>query len=582
VPLQTLTNPNQWRAYLQSRRSDVVWEGDGTESSVALKSGLGGYAFFVNGKSDGTAIGDAGTQIMLGPLGAILNPSARRALVIGLGTGSTAGWLGAAPSMDRVDVVEIEPLILDVARACASVNHNVLQNPKVHITIGDARELLLVTPEHYDIVVSEPSNPFRSGIASLFTREYYKASIDRLTPDGLFLQWVQSYEVDARTLHTVYATMGAVFPYVETWSTAVGDMVLVGAKHPIRYNAAALNARISQEPFRSALRSSWYATNLNGLFAHYVAGDALTRAVAAPDVERNEDDRNIVEFGFARALAHNDRPILLEIRELARRMGASEPAVEGARLDRSSLWTELVDFYAATGFGADIPPAGSPGEQARQTAVLDLYLRNNIAAAREHWKEQTEGPRNPVELAMLAVLKADEKSDDALRYIDMIRNYEPAEADAILALLLANQGHDEAAAKALESALMQMTTDPWPLTIVKDRTITMAAALGAKSPELARRMIKALQPQFAAGWNPDEHRMTSLLLSRQAGFAENCRAQVAALEPYPPWELTALTLRRNCYAMTNDSRLRIAERDLATFRASESQPFSAGTLVMAH
>jgi spermidine synthase len=582
VPVATLTSPNRWRAHMQGVRHNIVWEGDGTESSVALTTTTGGYAFLVNGKSDGAAIGDAGTQVMLGALGPILNPSARRALVIGLGSGSTAGWLGAVPTIDRVDAVEIEPLILEVARASAPVNRDVLRNPKVHVTIGDARELLLLTPDRYDIIASEPSNPFRSGVASLFTRDYYQAASDRLTPDGLFLQWVQSYEVDAHTLYTVYATMGSVFPHVETWETTVGDLVLVGAKHPIHYDAAALSARIAQEPLRTALRATWYATSLDGLFAHYVAGDALTRAVATPDVERNEDDRNVVEFGFARAVGHNDRPILWEIREAARRLGVSEPPVTGATLDRSRLRTELVGFYAATGFGADISPAGAPTERARQTAILDFYYRNNWQAARDVWKQQTDGPRSPVELTMAAALAADAGTDDALAFIDQIRSYEPAEADAVLAMLRSKQGRDEETARAIESALAQMATDPWPLSIIKDRTITLAGTFGSRTPELAGRMITALKTPFAAGLLPDRRLMTSLLLSRQAGWAEHCGAAVGALEPHPPWEGTALLLRRDCYAATGDPRLRNAERDLATFNAAESQPFAVGVVAMAH
>ncbi len=581
VPLGALTTANRWRALLQSVRHDVVWEGDGTESSVALARTVGGYSLLVNGKSDGNAIIDAGTQVMLGALGPILNPGARRALVIGLGTGSTAGWLGAVPSVDHVDVIEIEPLILQVATACAAVNRDVMHNPKVHVTIGDARELLLSTPEQYDIIASEPSNPFRSGVASLFTREYYEASLNRLSSDGLFLQWVQAYEVDAHTLHTVYATMGSVFPYVESWQTGGSDLVLVGARHPIRYDAATLSARIAQEPFRSALRASWYATTLNGFFAHYVAGDRLTRAITASNIERNEDDRNVVEFGFARAVGHGDRPIMLEVRDFARQLGASLPIVEGAILDPSVLRTELVGFYAATGFGNDITPAGSPSERARQTAIEDFFVRDNSEAAREGWKSQTDGPRNPVETAMIALLRAEAGSDDALPFIEAIRSYEPAEADAILGLLRATQGQNDAAVVAIEAALAKMTTDPWPLRIVKDRTITLAGTFGARSPELARRMIAGLKTPFAAGLRTDRHLMTSLLLSRQAGFAEHCGAPVSALEPFPPWEKTALTLRRDCYAATNDPRVRIAEQDLATFDAAESQPFSGDTVAMA-
>ena len=144
LTLASIATPNQLRSWARDRQRAVVWEGDGTESSVALNRDASGYAFVVNGKSDGSAVADGPTQVMLGLLGAILNPSSQRSLVIGLGTGSTAGWLGAVPAMQRVDVVELEPLVLDVARDCALVNQDVLNNPKVRVVIGDAREFLLL------------------------------------------------------------------------------------------------------------------------------------------------------------------------------------------------------------------------------------------------------------------------------------------------------------------------------------------------------------------------------------------------------------------------------------------------------
>ena len=147
---------NSLRDWINSRRRSVTWATDGVESSVALERG-NGFAFIVNGKVDGNARLDAGTQVMGGLVGAILHLQPRRALVIGLGTGSTAGWLAAIPAMERVDVVELEPAILEVARASAPVNQNVLTNPKVHVFIGDAREVLLTTWQRYDIIFSGSS-----------------------------------------------------------------------------------------------------------------------------------------------------------------------------------------------------------------------------------------------------------------------------------------------------------------------------------------------------------------------------------------------------------------------------------------
>ena len=114
---------------------------------------------------------------------------------------------------------------------------SVLRNLKIHLTIGDARETLLTGREGYDLIASEPSNPYRAGVASLFTREYYAAARERLTDDGLFLQWVQLYEIDARTLGTVYATIASVFPHVEAWEAGGGDLVLVAAKKNLSYRS---------------------------------------------------------------------------------------------------------------------------------------------------------------------------------------------------------------------------------------------------------------------------------------------------------------------------------------------------------
>jgi spermidine synthase len=162
-------SPNTVRDWLAGRRRDLAWQEDGVESTVALRKASDGYAFVISGKVDGSSRGDAATQVMGGLIGAAVHPNPRRALVIGLGTGSTAGWLAAVPSIERVDVVELEPAILRVARDCALVNGDVLHNPKVRVDIGDAREWLVTSREKYDLIFSEPSNPYRAGISSLFT-----------------------------------------------------------------------------------------------------------------------------------------------------------------------------------------------------------------------------------------------------------------------------------------------------------------------------------------------------------------------------------------------------------------------------
>src|SRR5262249_53020876 len=192
---------NELKTWLNASRRNIIWEADGRESSVAISTDRG-IGFVVNGKADGNAANDAGTQIMLGVLGALLHPQPREGLVIGLGTGESAGWLAHQPAMEAVHVVEIEPAIARVANACAALNHDVLRQPEVSITYNDAREALLTSRSVYDVIASEPSNPYRSGVSSLYTREFYQAVRRRLKPDGIFLQWLQGYEIDVSALQT--------------------------------------------------------------------------------------------------------------------------------------------------------------------------------------------------------------------------------------------------------------------------------------------------------------------------------------------------------------------------------------------
>jgi spermidine synthase len=574
----TITSSNQVRNWAQAQQRAVVWDDDGTESSVALSVKPDGYAFFVNGKSDGSARGDAGTQVMLGVLGAILNPQARRALVIGLGTGSTAGWLGAIPDMDRVDVVELEPLVVEVARACEAVNRDVLRNPKVHLTIGDARETLLTGHDRYDLIASEPSNPYRAGVASLFTREYYGAVSDRLTDGGLFLQWVQSYEIDARTLGTVYATIASVFPHVEAWEAGGADLVLVGAKQPPTRRADALATRIRSEPFKTALRVAWRTDDLTGLLAHFLANERLAATLAkAPGVEINTDDRNVVEFGFARSMG-SDSFQLVGLRALARTQGQARPSfADQTPVDWAAVDTAWVAYQAGEQQFGGVAVAGPPGEQARQAALIHYYRDTDLTAARAAWQQQGRPPAGPNELAMLSDLEAETGSDAALAFIERLRMYQPGEAAAILATLRFRQARFEDAAAALEAAFDDFRTSPWAMNRYKERGLTVASAVAGQNDLMAARMFEALKFPFAVRALQDERLMMVASLTPRLNFSGLCRNAVAAFEPRVLWTRPFLTLRRDCYRAVGDPRLRVAAGELDEFLAHEPLSLDSGS-----
>jgi spermidine synthase len=570
-----LTTPNQLRAWLNAERRATVWDGDGVESSVALAEEQTGYAFVVNGKTDGSALADAGTQVMLGLVGALARPAPRRSLVIGLGTGSTAGWIAAVPSMERVDVVELEPLILDVARACEPVNRDVLHNPKVRVTIGDAREILLTARERYDIIASEPSNPFRAGIASLFTVEYYRAAAARLTDDGVFAQWVQGYEIDAPTLRTIYATMAAVFPQIDTWQTKAGDLALVASKRAGGYRAAALRTRIAEEPFRTALAAVWRAVDINGLLAHYVASDRLARAFAAmPGVEINTDDRNVVEFGLARSVGRPASILVTDLRAAARAMEAARPPLD---TDAGVSWPAVVTASAnVSGWSLpaemlrDLPPS----EQSRQAALRRYFENDDPAGARDIWRRQADPPRDPSELAMAADLEAESGSEAALPLIERLRAHQPAEADTVLAALRLRQARPTEAAAALASALVRYQADPWALVRYKQQALSLATAIASSDPTTAPAIYDLLGKPFVVHALENSRKVTQLEVAASFAFKARCRGPIGDLEPHVPWTARFLSMRRDCYTLNDDPRAAAAARDLAEFIAREPAPIA--------
>ncbi|MGB1699981.1 MAG: spermidine synthase, partial [Nannocystaceae bacterium] len=280
-----IQSANNFEAFRRRFQTNVTWEADGRESSVGLRS-LHGVSFSVSGKTDGHTVGDFDTVVMCPLIAAAFHPEPRRGLVIGLGTGTSAGWLAEVPTMAQVDVVEFEPAILEVARVAAPVNHDVLDHPKVQVIIGDGREVLMTSTTTYDVIMSEPSNPYRAGIASLYSQDFYEAASLTMSEDGIFVQWLQGYEIDARTFESAVATLRSVFPAVEVWMTDyAGDIALVAFKSEAPLDTAIMEARLSEPPYREALAKSWGVAGVPGLLSGFTIGRDATTTI----LEQNRD-----------------------------------------------------------------------------------------------------------------------------------------------------------------------------------------------------------------------------------------------------------------------------------------------------
>ena len=554
---------NGMRDWMHKHRRNIIWEADGVETSVALNV-ENGVAFYVNGKSDGNAIYDGPTQVMSGLLGGLLHGAPKTALVVGLGTGETTGWLADVKSIQRVDVVELEPAVDEMARRCSSINRNVLSHPKVNRIYTDAREVLLTTPERYDLIVSEPSNPYRAGVATLYTRECYQAALNRLNPGGVYGQFLQGYEVSVETVRTVLATLRSVFSHVEVWETRTNDMFLVGSAEPLVLRIDEMRRLIQEEPYRTALLQTWLVTDLEGVLAHFVAGKGLVEAVAAYEQNSlNSDDKNQIEYGFARTVGMRTNFSSVMLHQAARDYNAHRPQVQSGAVDWTLVEDHRVSTFAVTDGLVPMPP-GADAEQAARGQAWESYVRSNFTLCIDRWAQQKRGPIGYAETMMLAQANADRGTAEAESLIEKMAAMDPLSAHAIRAVYHFKQNRLAQTISELEKLMIGLRTNPWPPYRSIAVAVNLPLSIVQAHPDYAPRLHAVLKEPFALWILEDMRRNADFAVAQRIGPA----AVVESLKPYEPhvvWNGPFLAARYNAYEATQHPLAGRAKRDLDEF-----------------
>lgn len=286
---------------------EVTYHRDGKTASVAVIRHDGGrqIAILTNGKSDASlainapSSADDPTMILMGALPLLMHPEPRTAAVIGMGSGRSTHTLLTDPRLERVDTIEIERAMVEGAKLFGSLTERTFTDPRSHIHIEDAKAYFSGTAQHYDLIVSEPSNPWVSGVASLFSEEFYSIVRRQLAEGGLFVQWIQLYEINDQLTASILKAMLRHFPYVRAFSPNSSDLLLVAAPDgPIP--APGAYDKLTQE--LKDLLTGIDLPYASGLRLREVADQRLLAAyAAAPEIPPNSDYFPIVD---QRAVAH--------------------------------------------------------------------------------------------------------------------------------------------------------------------------------------------------------------------------------------------------------------------------------------
>ena len=435
---------------------EVLFYRDGPSATVAVTR-VGDYVSLrVNGKVDASSDpADMPTQLMLGHLPLLLHREPRDVLVIGLGSGITAGAVARHP-VGRLDIVEIEPAVVQASSFFTRENGNVLGDRRTRLIVADARNFLLTTPGRYDVITSEPSNPWIGGVASLFSVEFFELARQRLRSGGLMVQWLHGYGLAPEDFAMIVATFRSVFPSTSVWQVAQGDYLLVGRPEATPIDLGSMKARWTalrglREDLQRIGVEDW-----RGVLGFFLLAEADVARLPAGG-RLNTDDWLGLEFSAPRGL-------LLDTAGLNYRM---------LKAVRTSPLPELTP--------------DSAGEIERAEAQHAIGL---VAFSQRRWSDSLVSFRRAMELNAdytPATLKAAQASlnlgrpNDALAFAQAVVTREPRNADA---LFIAGQAATALRAPAQALGFLQQAVALRP----NDEEIRRALLrVMPSSPDIGRR-----------------------------------------------------------------------------------------------
>jgi spermidine synthase len=433
------------------RAGRLLYYREGPSGTVSVRRLAGSTSLAIDGKVDASNSGDMLTQRLLAHVPLLLHPNPKRAAILGLGSGVTLGSALRYP-LDRADVLEISPEVVEASRFFDVENHHALQDARTRLIVGDGRSHLLLTREQYDVIVSEPSNPWMAGIASLFTKEFFEAARSRLAPGGVLCQWAHTYDISTADLQSIVATFMSVFPGGTLWLVGDGDVLLIGSNTPIEDRLSGMAAAWQRPGVKEDLASVGVMEPVHVLSLLVAEGERLQQWAAGAPVQT--DDRADLEFSGPQSIfgrARDDNAALL--RQLAAG-GTRPPAVEAAvNAASAASWRERGwMFYRADGYRpayADFTRAlesdprdqralegllvtSTPAERSTETRVLLGRLASDAA-------------NGPAKIAFSRFLAAQGAYEEAARVVFSILQSNPGSVAALeqMASILADVGDKE-------------------------------------------------------------------------------------------------------------------------------------------
>jgi len=417
LSLGVFLNPDRYSGRLYNRevfehlwdRDRILFYRDGLTSTVTVLEGPASRYLIVNGKTDGSnETFDMSTQTLLAYTPLMLHDNPQEVLVIGLGTGVTASSVLDFP-VKAVTQIEIEAAVVEAAHYFEAENRSVLKDPKLNLVIEDGRNYLLSHQKKFDVIISEPSNPWMSGVASLFSQESFTLMKDRLDAGGIACQWFQIYSMRPEDIRMVVRTFHSVFPEVHIFQTSPGDILLLGSKDPLSIDPERIVALFDENPHMGErLQEIQLPNPLVFLeWAHRLDREGVSVFLGEGQMIHT-DDRPFLELSAPRTLHESYfRGILQEFLPLM-----PPSLVEGYFVDQEALGRHYLDTALVSRLHKDSARESFYFKKAVLTAPEDPAVQLEIAA-RDFGENRVDAAIRRAE----AVLRAHPQHREAAFYL---------------------------------------------------------------------------------------------------------------------------------------------------------------------
>jgi spermidine synthase len=342
--LKQIGSIEDWEGRL-NQQSKVRYWADGACSNVGVVYHPGNKvtSLMTNGHIDASDGTDTPVQALVSGFPMLLRPNAKEIAVIGWGCGQTVSICTYFP-FKNLDAIELEPKVIEASKFFHHINGAPEDDPRVHIQFNDGRNYLLATEKKYDMIISEPSNPWQSGVCNLFTKEYFAICKQRLKENGVLSVWMQTGEVPPSNLCGVLSSLGSEFKYCLLFTPRPGNLVAIASQEPLKIDYRSIKRVLATNPKLAEAFAKNELESASDVVAHLVVGPAGMQSLVAPF--QNTDDANRLEFDVGKT--YEDRLYANEDVAVLKAMGinlADSIDWEGMSQDERALATARIAEY---------------------------------------------------------------------------------------------------------------------------------------------------------------------------------------------------------------------------------------------